>query len=152
MDPGARNSLIVGAVGGLAVLAAAILLPPLAPLLALAAGLFAGPVYVHTTRRDLTGRAGQGGFICAPPVVLAQGLGTVLNLFVLGGGVRLGGRLSMLGATSEADLPIPMLAALIVLMVLLDLALVVVGAEFAARRAVAASGRAASSGAAGDPG
>jgi len=140
MDPGARNSLILGAIGGLAVLAAAALFPPLAPLLALVTGLIAGPLYVRTTRRELTGRAGQGGLVCAPPIVLAQGLGTALNLFVLGGGIRLGGRMSMLGATGEAELPLPMLMALVLLLVLLDLALVAVGAEFMARRAVAAGG------------
>ncbi len=139
MDPGARASLLIAILAAAAVLASAAFLAPLAPLIALAAGLAAGWAYIRFTRRELPARAGQGGLVAAPPIVLAQGLGTALNLLLLGGGYRLGARLTMLNdGGGSLDLPLPMTLALIVLAMLLDLALVLVAAEWAARRAVAA--------------
>jgi hypothetical protein len=138
MDPGARAALLIAILAAVAVLAAAAFVAPLAPVLALAAGLAAGWSYIRFTRREIPARAGQGGLVAAPPIVLAQGLGTALNLLLLGGGYRLGARMTHLhdGARS-LDLPLPMTLALIVLTMLLDLALVLVAAEWAARRAVA---------------
>lgn len=139
MDPGARWSLIIGTAGGLLVLAAALFAPPVAPLLAVSTGLSAGSIYIRKTRRDLSGRAGQGGVIVAPVVVVAQGIGTTVNLLLLGGGLRLGSRLSVLGLSGgHVELPLSMVIALVVLLVLLDLALVLVSAEFTARQALAA--------------
>jgi len=135
MDPGARWSLIVGVVAGLLIAAAAALLAPVAPLLAVVAGLLAGWLYVRTTRREIPARAGQGGIIAVPPILLGQGAGTAANLLLLGGGLELGSRLSVLGSGGGSlELPASMVAALIVLVVLLDLALVLVGAEWIARR------------------
>ncbi len=141
MDPGTRYAALVGFVGGACVLAAAAFLAPLAPLIAAIAGPLAGWAFVRSTRRELGPRKGTGGAIAAPPIVLAQGLGTALNLLLLGGGYRLGARLTVLdGGAGELTLPVPMIAALITLMVLLDLALVLVGAEWAGRRTAAARG------------
>ncbi len=137
MDPGARAALIVGIVAGLCVLAAAAFVAPVAPLLAAIAGPLAGWAHIRFTRRDLPRYRGAGGFIAAPPIVLAQGLGTALNLLLLGGGYRLGARLTVIGdGAGDLTLPPSMIAALIALMVLLDLALVLVGATWAGRRAV----------------
>ena len=131
--------MIIGLIGGIAVLAAAAFLAPLAPLLAALLGPLAGWAYVRFTRRDLPRYKSTGGVIAAPPIVVAQGLGTALNLLVLGGGLRLGARLTVLdGGAGDLTLPTSMIAALIVLVVLLDLALVLVGAEWAGRRAAAA--------------
>ena len=136
MDPGARAALIVGLGGACAVGVAGAFLAPIAPLLAATAGMLAGWLHVRYTRLEIPKRPGQGGWVVAPPIVLAQVLGTALDLFLLEGGVRLGARLTHLGAGS-LDLPVPMALALIVLVALLDLALVLVGAEWAARRALA---------------
>jgi hypothetical protein len=139
MDPGTRNATLIGLLGGACVLAAAAFVAPLAPLLAAIAGPLAGWAYVRFTRRELTVRKGTGGVIAAPPIVAAQGVGTALNLLLLGGGYRLGARLTVIdGGTGELILPPAMIAALITLMVLFDLALVLVGAEWAGRRAAAA--------------
>ena len=120
-------------------LAAAAFIAPLAPLLAAVLGPLAGWAYIRFTRRDLPRFKSTGGVIAAPPIVIAQGLGTALNLLVLGGGLRLGARLTVLdGGTGDLSLPTSMVAALIALVVLLDLALVLVGAEWAGRRAAAA--------------
>ena len=141
MDPGARAALIVGLVSGLLILAGAALVAPSAPVIAAIAGPLAGWAYIRFTRRDLPARKGLGGIVAAPPVVLAQGLGTALNLLLLGGGVRLGARLTVAsGGTGGLTLPPTMIAALIVLLMLLDLALVLIGAEWAGRRATASTG------------
>ncbi len=139
MDPGARWSLIVGVVAGLLVAAAAALLAPAAPLVAIAAGLLAGWLYVRTTRREIPARAGQGGIIALPPVLLGQGAGTAVQLLLLGGGLELGARLSVVGrGGADVELPVSMVVALIAFVVLLDAALVLLSAEWIARRAVRA--------------
>ena len=138
MDPGARAALIIGLLGAMAVLAAAAFVSPLAPVLVTVTGILAGWSYVRFTRLDLPRRPGQGGVVAAPLVVLAQGLGTALNLLLLGGGVRMGARLTHLGSHSDPmQLPVGLAIALILLAMLLALALTLVGAEWAARRAVA---------------
>ncbi len=131
--------MIIGLLGGLCVLAAAAFLAPLAPLLAAVCGPLAGWTYIRFTRREIPRFKSTGGLIAVPPIVLAQGLGTALNLLVLGGGLRLGARLTVLdGGAGELTLPTSMVAAVILLVVFLDLALVLVGAEWAGRRAAAA--------------
>jgi len=130
--------LIIGLLGALAVLAAAAFVGPVAPVLVALTGVAAGWAYVRFTRLELPRRPGQGGVVIAPLVVLAQGLGTALNLLLLGGGVRLGARLTHLGSHSDPmQLPVGMAIALILLSMVLALALVLVGAEWSARRAVA---------------
>jgi len=139
MDPGARTALIIGLLGALAVLAAAAFVGPLAPVLVALVGMASGWAYVRFTDLELPRRPGQGGIVIAPLVVLAQGLGTALNLLLLGGGVRLGARLTHLGSHSDPmQLSVGLAVALILLAMLLALALVLVGAEWAARRTVAA--------------
>ncbi len=137
MDPGARLSLLTGAVTALAVLAAALFLPVASPVLALGAGLAAGALYVRRTRRPHTGRAGQGGLIAAPPIVAAQAVGSTLQLTLLGGGLEMGARLSVLaGGRGQVAMPPAMIAAVVLLLCLLDLALVLASAELTARRAL----------------
>jgi hypothetical protein len=139
MDPGARWSLIIGAVAGLLVAAAAALVAPAAPAIAIAAGLLSGWLYVRTTRRELPTRVGQGGIIALPPILLGQGAGTAVHLLLLGGGLELGSRVSMLGrGGGPVELPVTMVIGLIAFVVLLDLALVLLAAEWIARRVVKA--------------
>ena len=138
MDPGARAALIIGLLGAVAVLAAAAFIGPVAPVLVAVTGALAGWAYVRFTRLELPRRPGQGGVVVAPVVVLAQGLGTGLNLLLLGGGVQLGARLTHLGSRSDPmQTSLALAIALILFAMLLALALVLLGAEWAARRAVA---------------
>lgn len=139
MDPGARWSLIIGVVAGLLVAAAAALVAPAAPAIAIAAGLLSGWLYVRTTRRDLSAFVGQGGIIAVPPILLGQGTGTAVHLLLFGGGLELGSRVSMLGSGGgPVELPLTMVIGVIAFVVLLDLALVVLAAEWIARRVVKA--------------
>ena len=136
MDPGARTALIVALLAAVAVMAAAAIIAPLAPVLAAVAGLVCGWVYVKFTRRELPHRKGQGGMIAAPLITLAQAAGTALNLFLLGGGVRIGARLTHLGVgTDSMEMPLSLSLPVLVLASLLTLALVLVGGEVGARRA-----------------
>jgi len=138
MDPGARTALIVALLAALVVLAAAAFIAPLAPVVAAVAGLVCGWVYVRFTRRELPKRVGQGGVIAAPLITLAQATGTALNLYLLGGGVRIGARLTHLGVgTDSMDMPLTLSLPLLVVTTLLTLAMVRVGGEVGARRAVA---------------
>ncbi len=136
MDPGARAALLVALLAALAVLASAAFLAVLAPVIAAAAGIACGWIYVRYTRRELPARKGQGGVIAAPLITLAQLAGTALNLFLLGGGVRIGARLTHLGVgTDSMDMPLSMSVPLLLLATLLTLAMVLVGGEWGARRA-----------------
>ena len=136
MDPGARAALIVALLASLAVMAAAAFLAVAAPVVAAVAGVACGWIYVRFTRRELPARKGQGGVIAAPLITLAQLAGSALNLFLLGGGVRIGARLTHLGVgTDSMDMPLSLALPLVLLATLLTLAMVLVGGEVGARRA-----------------
>ncbi len=134
MDPGARAALIVALLAALAVLGLAAFVAPAAPALAALAGVACGWIYVRYTRRELPKRKGQGGVVAAPLITLAQAAGTALNLFLLGGGVSIGARLTHVGVgTDSMDMPLSLSLPLLVLATLLTLALVLVGGEVGAR-------------------
>ncbi len=136
MDPGARAALLVALLASLAVMAAAAFLAVAAPVVAAVAGVACGWIYVRFTRRELPARKGQGGVIAAPLITLAQLAGSALNLFLLGGGVRIGARLTHLGVgTDSMDMPLSLALPLVLLATLLTLAMVLVGGEVGARRA-----------------
>lgn len=134
MDPGARAALIVALLAAIGVLAAAAFVAPAAPALAAVAGVVCGWIYVRYTRRELPKRKGQGGVIAAPLITLAQAAGAALNLFLLGGGVRIGARLTHVGVgTDSMDMPLSVSLPLLLMVTLLTLAMVLVGGEVGAR-------------------